>query len=486
MSNVALLLLIISGSACRKEEPDGPGKPAAAVSARQEDTRSMSRDDRDRGRTDTKEQPSEFEALRARLERFAPADSQALWEAIAALAESPGKKHFLFQQCLAKMCEAGQTEQAIKAVLTTFGEGERRRVSLFTVFSRSSESIERLCKLQHQLESPKDQGTAARGIAAAIGSLGDLHGFDPACLSNLGDAGRETLVQGLAAYVTRPRTPPDTVAAILGAALQVAEKADAGGLFGGRLADGLLAEVCDSAPFEVWNVLRERQGSEVNDALASGVIEQMAARDPARAMTALMNSGFAFSAKPVFARWLAFDSKEATHWFEQHGQSLPQAARNQVVAAIGEQAARDGDFGQAWITIRQINDPAEHRKAEGRIWQQELNAVQAEARKDPLATISAITSGQSQHADYWLEAAMRQWIAADSEAAAAWYETTGRSLPAEKVQYLAAAYARESLSQGDMAKARQWAGMISHEKTRQRIEGEMSRATESAEPQPKE
>jgi hypothetical protein len=84
--------------------------------------------------------------------------------------------------------------------------------------------------------------------------------------------------------------------------------------------------------------------------------------------------------------------------------------------------------------------------------------------------LQSIVSGKSNYNDYWLEEAMSTWVAKDFDKAQEWYQKNWNSMPANKSQYLAAAFAKQAIGQGDVATARQWAAHIQDAKTKQRIE----------------
>ena len=89
--------------------------------------------------------------------------------------------------------------------------------------------------------------------------------------------------------------------------------------------------------------------------------------------------------------------------------------------------------------------------------------------KDPVETISAFVNDTSAFSLESLEIAMSTWIKKDSEGAAEWFESKGRNLSANELQYVAAAYAKEAASQGNVILAREWGSLIQNEKISKRI-----------------
>jgi thioredoxin-like negative regulator of GroEL len=126
--------------------------------------------------------------------------------------------------------------------------------------------------------------------------------------------------------------------------------------------------------------------------------------------------------------------------------------------------------------VNQITDPKLRKAAESHVWSMERDSLRQEAGKDPAGIMQSIIAGQSKYGDYWLEEAMSTWVAKDSDKAQEWYQKNWNSMPANKSQYLAAAFAKQAASQGDMAAAREWAAHIQDPKTKQRIEAGIAKA----------
>ena len=126
--------------------------------------------------------------------------------------------------------------------------------------------------------------------------------------------------------------------------------------------------------------------------------------------------------------------------------------------------------------VDKISDPALKKATEGRVWQVEKNQLQKEANATPGQLVDSIVAGQSKYADYWLEEAMGTWVAKDFDKAQEWYEKNWKSMPSDKSQYVAAAFANQALKQGDAATASQWAALIQDPKTKQRIQDGINKA----------
>jgi hypothetical protein len=106
----------------------------------------------------------------------------------------------------------------------------------------------------------------------------------------------------------------------------------------------------------------------------------------------------------------------------------------------------------------------------------EREALRAEAGQNPEKTLLSMISGESKYADYWLEEAVSIWMAKDFDKAQEWQQGNWESIPANKSQYLAAAFAKHAASQGAGESAREWASRIQDAKTKQRIDAGIAEA----------
>jgi hypothetical protein len=138
--------------------------------------------------------------------------------------------------------------------------------------------------------------------------------------------------------------------------------------------------------------------------------------------------------------------------------------------------AQGNSFKGAWELVNRLPDSAVKERVSGEVWEKERSALRSEVGKNPQEAIDGIVKGSSGFADYWLEEAVGTWVAKDFDSAIAWYDKTWKSLPESKSQYVAAAFATQSLRQKDVDAARQWAALIRDAKTRGRIEAAIAKA----------
>jgi len=203
----------------------------------------------------------------------------------------------------------------------------------------------------------------------------------------------------------------------------------------------------------------------------SNLVATMVHQNPKLALERLRNGGEdeANLLSVAIGKWLGTSEAAALRWLDSEGGSMNRIQKDYVGVALSSHLATQGDFVKGWERIEAIVDPDLRKKAEGRVWGAERELVRKNVNQNPEAAIQSLVSGQPAHAAYWIEEAMMTWISKEPENAEKWYEKNWNSLPPEKSQYVAAAYAKEALRLGDTATARQWTNLIQDPKTRDRI-----------------
>jgi hypothetical protein len=91
--------------------------------------------------------------------------------------------------------------------------------------------------------------------------------------------------------------------------------------------------------------------------------------------------------------------------------------------------------------------------------------------------VDKLVDGTASYDEYWIEEAVATWVSKDFDGAIAWYEEKWKSLPPSKAQYVAAAFASQSVGQKDFEAARQWADLIQDAKTKERINAAIAKAS---------
>ena len=146
-------------------------------------------------------------------------------------------------------------------------------------------------------------------------------------------------------------------------------------------------------------------------------------------------------------------------------------------AASANIGLHQGELDEARFFLNNSNNEELKVIVEKKLWQKQKDLVVNEVKNDPQGITERLANGSSRYDTYFLEAAVTQWIKQDSEKAAEWVENQGSNLSQDTLQYVAAAYAREAASQGDLDLARHWAGLIQNGNILSRINSNIEEAS---------
>jgi len=242
-------------------------------------------------------------------------------------------------------------------------------------------------------------------------------------------------------------------------------------------------------PFSTWDLMRtyESQAGEIDHRftdIKGYTIATMFGKSPEEAMRrcGVIGGSEILISQSEFGQgvkgWLATDSRESMKWIAENADSLSQEMRTSAYTAVANFALDQGEIESARSYLSKIESAREKEEISSKIWGVEKNALQREISTNPVETISSIISGNSKYSDYWLEESVSTWLKNDAGAVNKWYEENWNSLSPEKTQYVAAAFAKEAVTLGDLATAKEWAERIQNPKTRERIEGVIMKADE--------
>lgn len=393
---------------------------------------------------------------------FEAADFDAAWVEAIRAGKTDQDQVYNLSLVVGRMSRIGDPERIHTKILETFGPG-KSRCHLIGALFMGSESIDGLSHTFSKLEFPDEIKSACAGISHKLCMVESPEMIDRNKYAFLGDHFDGVLLKSMELYVSRfsSKSEAELSSAVAKAlSLQTTEESKR----------NLLSKLAKIVPFETWNQLSsnklELPGDEQND-----LIVQMFGRDARRAITKISDAQGGEKYFPIAMKlWLDNDARKPIEWLEANKATLSTSKRDHAVQGIAEYTARQGDSETAWKWVEQITDPQLRKAAEGRVWSFERDSLRKEVEQDPADIMQSIITGKSKYGDYWLEEAMSTWVAKDSDKALDWYQKNWSSLPANKSQYLAAAFAKQAIGQGDVATARQWATHIQDAKTKQRIE----------------
>ncbi len=242
-----------------------------------------------------------------------------------------------------------------------------------------------------------------------------------------------------------------------------------------------------SRPLEVWEVCKSPDSTMISDEykgiLGSRCLRSIVAGSAEVGMTEALDFEESFPGvlpKGVFGQlmknYIKNDAGGALKWYDEHKSSLNQVELDHIEVAFAENSISSSNISEAnrWAAL--ISEENLKKTVDGKIWSSERDSLRKEVVANPVGTLQSIVSGQSKYSDYWIEEAMGTWVAKDFDKAQEWYQKNWNSMPANKSQYLAAAFANQATEQGDTATASQWAAHIQDAKTKQRIEAGIAKA----------
>lgn len=239
---------------------------------------------------------------------------------------------------------------------------------------------------------------------------------------------------------------------------------------------GVLDAAITVQPEEAWNLISKLPNQKTYQQLREDSFISMLHDEPAGTLAKLdgtTNPADAALLGKGLTRWLDENPILAMQWLNERQNQLNPIQHDGVSMALATHAASNSTDGHtiqdAWTQIEKIQDPTIRKAAEGEVREREKQLVTTAASASPATTINSIISGTSGHEPYWIEEAMHTWIKQDPAEAASWHKNNWENLPPEKSQFIAAAYAKDALANGNSDLALQWAHLIHDETLKSRI-----------------
>lgn len=401
-------------------------------------------------------------------------------QALGILAKSKGEastKYQLLSHLVNRMIREGGPQSlsrvlsGIQKVLGTGRFSEQARDLTFEHAGFSKEMFLELRKIENEGERTK----IMRGMSMSLKYAKDLSSIADIDLTELTSDERSSLYDALATRLANAKNLDGSFSDIVSETIRLAgtrqETVD------------LLTKCSKNAPFEMWNMITgyaTKIGEDGIESVRRTCIAAMARQNGSLALGKALELQTGASRVELLqagmTAYIATNSAGAADWLKKNGSHLTPIESDSIETAFIQSSLGIGDLEAAKLMLQQIGDPVLLDKAKGFVWTAERDTLHKEAGKDPARTLESIVSGQSKYADYWLEEAMETWMAKDFDKAQGWYQENWKTLPANKAQYVAAAFAKQAASQGDTATARQWSAYIQDAKTKQRIDEGIAKA----------
>lgn len=229
-------------------------------------------------------------------------------------------------------------------------------------------------------------------------------------------------------------------------------------------------------PFQSWACLSslDLSGVAETDKLVKAkneIIASMIASDTNKSLETFMKSKNA----PPNAFWDALvdlygrDSKRAELWVEENTGNLAPLQKDQVLSARLDSLLKGDHLADAAAIADDIIDESLREKASSAIFKVEKGQYLDRAKTDPVGALGEIVESNTSRSGLLMLEVMSAWMAKDAEQAEEWYASNWNSLPAEKAQFVAAAYAKDAVVKGDAATAKKWAAFISDKNLRDQV-----------------
>jgi hypothetical protein len=371
----------------------------------------------------------------------------------------------------------GHLEEAMRLAREGTGAGTDRTLLFADIFMSSAISAEELLKRYRELKDENERMGAELGFGepGRFGLPGNIlsidyekEGLSNALMMSLAGYAGFSFDKSVPSELNRERAMKVLEA--------MGDMATRGEISKGVLSDVLKRFASEDPKVAFQFLVKSSEG--IDPSTIAKIVRAQIDKRPEETIGQMVNTegGLGGHLSTAFQEWLSKDREKALAWLAQNQGSLKSQQMNACVSAQASFEVSKGNFDKAREALDTIDDPQLKEQVGGRIWSAERDAVRKEVQRNPSAALQGIVSDQSKYASYWLEEAMSTWVSKDSEQAVAWYQENWNSLPASKAQYVAAAFAKQALNQGDPAAAHQWAELIQDEKTKNRIAAEIAKA----------
>ncbi len=448
------LLLMLFGQAERKRvsglQPDGKKQISSARSTSGADGPSIVRS---------------LTPERMRNEGLELGEYQKRWKEVSESGADDNDKLFKHRGFANAMALNGYSADAIRLIRDTYGPGGHRCELIQAVFFSDNNSDSEAA-IYNTLEYEDEKTAACEGIGRQLAAFSSPAQVDLGRYSFLGprvDAMLSTFSENSVARQFNKTSEEISAAFTQAFDLPLSKEA----------ARITLLKLSELFPFDSWDELSSGD-VELSSAARQQIIARMFYKDPHKAVekiSSAKNGEADFN--PAFKQWLEIDSAKPIEWLQSHATTLTESQKAHAAIGIARFSASQGDLDVAKQWVAQITDSELRRKAEGQVWTMERDIVRRKVSSNPQAAIQAMISDETQHAPYWIETAMNQWVSKDRDAAWSWYQANARTLTPQQNEAVALSYARQALKNGQADVAAQWAAQVVTTKFKDKITAEI-------------
>lgn len=351
--------------------------------------------------------------------RFDPDEFERAWAVVANIEGDDRGRIFGLSMIVGRMVSLGHPDRALEKIREEFGHGRDRERLVEACFF----AVEDLAQFKDHLKLVDDDRDlrAARNSASSVilknlvrDGISILN--DPSLAEVFGNDVSKAVCSACEGYFyseAKKDLGDDHLRSLLDELIATS--------FGKRLNGSFYASVGGILPFEAWSRLGDQV--ELSEHERGKLMRTMIGKNPELALKM-----FAEQADPrdgMAAGIRSFGELDATaafDWVEKNGESLSMEARDGARAGLMMLAMGNENFDFARELNLKVSDPELRKALDGQVWSAERELVRKKVLANPQDTISAIVTGESSHADYWLEESITTWLKEDSSAVNEWYE----------------------------------------------------------------
>jgi len=422
------------------------------------------------------------------VREFTADEFDAIWQQLMDEATPSGTKRDVIPLVLQRYTELGHFPEAF-ALAKSLESGSVRSSSFGGIFSRASIPLGEQLKLRRGLETPEDRSMAASGIGPAHHASFKDDTFDSvgkafASFEKLDEEEQKILDFRLGSLLTNARSqgPKSSLSAVK-ESVRLLQSLAGSGKIPSSVVGETLVNITSGDPLALWegskdlfrSVFPEENG--IPDSLAS----DMAFRDAKRTLDLIVQNNGSNGIEQSLESLLSSDNAAATVWLEANQAKLTAGQKQEVTKAIAEYSLKKGDLSASKQAAYQISNETVRAEVLNRIEKREISEVSSAVKADPVGTLESLTqSSRVGDNSALIEAAVSTWLGTDSDGAGEWYMANAEKFSPPQQSAVYSAFARQSISAGDLTRAEQWASSIPDGDAQMIIRGEIAVARRSA------
>lgn len=379
-------------------------------------------------------------------------------------------RNFAMSDLVAYCNSSGNSSKLLSLVLTTMEESDTRTHIVRMLFNviETSERLNQKLEMYNTLSSESEKNDAAFSIGSSIGE--NLDKIDVSNLNKLGKTGEEILLLSIKTNQTSKLEKGNITLRDISMyydKISDATKNNEGNK--NKLVNQMLLYLADSSVKEAWSFIKNDSERMKDINFLNQFVQKSTRSFVYENVDDIVTFPNTVNISPIILAHLNYDPSVFKDWFANKKTSLDKNVVNCANQAFANFASEKNNFTEAWKSVELITDPEIKNQASQQVWVKEKEMVGAAVNKDPEGTLNQFMNGQTQHVPEWAEEGMLVWLGKDFDGANKWYEKNWKTLPKDKAQYVAAAFADRALDADDATTAQQWLGYIQNPQVKERI-----------------